>query len=132
MRTQTPDHEAYPHAAIAPNRAQKGSIVNISSGLAIASQSGIPAYCGAKAGVCAITRSDALDYATKGIRVNSVLPGIVDSPMTNPSPEVREFLMENPVKVRSRQNRTVSSETHVSVIPLLSVQIADISFFNEL
>ena len=117
MRNQTLDNEAYPSANIPPHRAQKGSIINISSGLALYSQSGIPAYCGAKAGVVAITRSDALDYATQRIRVNSVLPGAVDTPMTNASPEVREWVIANPVKKATPMRRfgTVEEVADVSV-----------------
>lgn len=97
MLAQTPDAEAYPEANIAPARAQRGSIVNISSSLALSSQSGIPAYCGAKAAVAAITRSDAIDYATQGVRVNAVLPGVVDSPMTTSDPDTLKWMLENPV-----------------------------------
>ncbi|KIW35253.1 uncharacterized protein PV07_01958 [Cladophialophora immunda] len=98
MRTQSLDCDAYPEAHISPTRAQRGSIVNISSGLALSSQSNCPAYSGAKAGVLAVTRSDAIDYACERIRVNAVLPGIVDSPMTNPDPATREWLEKNPVQ----------------------------------
>ncbi|OAP57635.1 hypothetical protein AYL99_08373 [Fonsecaea erecta] len=98
MRTQSLDSDAYPDAHILPTRAQRGSIVNISSGLALVSQSNCPAYCGAKAGVLAVTRSDGIDYAAERIRVNAVLPGIVDSPMTNPDPETRKWLEANAVQ----------------------------------
>ncbi|KIY01546.1 uncharacterized protein Z520_03098 [Fonsecaea multimorphosa CBS 102226] len=98
MSTQSLDCDAYPEAQIPPTRAQRGSIVNISSGLALVSQSNCPAYCGAKAGVLAVTRSDGIDYASERIRVNAVLPGIVDSPMTNPDPGTRKWLEDNAVK----------------------------------
>ncbi|OAL40201.1 hypothetical protein AYO20_00621 [Fonsecaea nubica] len=98
MRTQSLDCEAYPEAQIPPTRAQRGSIVNISSGLALVSQSNCPAYSGAKAGALAVSRSDGIDYASERIRVNAVLPGIVDSPMTNPDPETRKWLETNPVQ----------------------------------
>ncbi|EXJ89159.1 hypothetical protein A1O3_02223 [Capronia epimyces CBS 606.96] len=98
MRTQALDSEAYPDNHISPVRAQRGAIVNISSGLAVYAQPNCPAYCGAKAGVLALTRCDALDYVADRIRVNAVLPGIVDSPMTNPNPEVRAWLEANPVQ----------------------------------
>ncbi|KAL2415684.1 hypothetical protein ABEF94_000623 [Exophiala dermatitidis] len=98
MRSQPLDCEAYPEAEILPFRAQRGAIVNISSALAVYAQPNCPAYCGAKAGVLALTRCDALDYVADRIRVNAVLPGVVDSPMTNPSPEVRAWLEANPVQ----------------------------------
>ncbi|KIW72899.1 hypothetical protein PV04_01060 [Phialophora macrospora] len=120
MRGQSLDHEAYPDANIPPHRAQKGSIVNISSGLAVLSQSGIPAYCGAKAGVTALTRSDALDYATQRIRVNCVLPGVVDSPMTNSSPELRQWMYDNPVKKATPMRRFGLPEEIADVCVFLS------------
>ncbi|KIW88581.1 uncharacterized protein Z519_10627 [Cladophialophora bantiana CBS 173.52] len=98
MRSQSLDCDAYPEAQIPPTRAQRGSIVNISSGLALVSQSNCPAYSGAKAGALAVSRSDGIDYASERIRVNAVLPGIVDSPMTNPDPETRKWLEANPVQ----------------------------------
>lgn len=60
-----------------------GSIINISS---IAGISGFPesaAYCAAKGGVRALTKSLASEFGKKGIRVNSVHPGIIDTPMTH-------------------------------------------------
>lgn len=58
-----------------------GSVINTSS---VASEVGLPgrtAYAATKAGVNAMTRVAAVEYAEDGIRVNSVLPGIVDTPM---------------------------------------------------
>ena len=71
MVGQSLDCDAYPEQGIKSVRAQKGSIVNISSGLARLSMKACPAYCGAKAGVCALTRSDAIDYVEERIRVVS-------------------------------------------------------------
>lgn len=119
MHDQPLDSDAYPDAQISPLRAQRGAIVNISSGLANYSQSGSPAYCGAKAGVLALTRSDAIDYVGQRIRVNAVLPGIVDTPITNPSPEIRKWLEENPVQ-RTPFKRMGSAEEIADVIVFLS------------
>jgi NAD(P)-dependent dehydrogenase (short-subunit alcohol dehydrogenase family) len=62
-----------------------GSIINTSS---IVSRSGIrgrSGYAGTKAGINGLTRTAAVEYADKGIRVNSVLPGIVETPMNQRS-----------------------------------------------
>jgi len=98
MRSQTLDSEAYPDNQIPTGRAQRGAVVNISSGLALYAQANSPAYCGAKAGVLALTRSDAIDYVADRVRVNAVLPGIIETPMTNPNPETRAWLEANPVQ----------------------------------
>ena len=79
-----------PHS---PNRSpQRGSIVNIASQLGIVGRPSAPAYCASKAAVIALTRADAIDYAVHGIRVNCVCPGIIDTPMTNSTPERVERL----------------------------------------
>lgn len=58
-----------------------GAMVNICSVQALASQRRVPAYAASKGGVLALTRALALDHAGDGIRVNSVLPGSVRTPM---------------------------------------------------
>jgi NAD(P)-dependent dehydrogenase (short-subunit alcohol dehydrogenase family) len=58
-----------------------GAIVNVSSVQAFASQTGVAAYTASKGGINALTRAMALDHAADGIRVNSVCPGSVDTPM---------------------------------------------------
>lgn len=98
MRDQALDCDAYPEANIPPTRGQRGAIVNISSAIAVYSQASAPAYCGAKAAVLAVTRSDAVDYAADRIRVNAILPGIVDTPMTNPDEKTRAWLEATPVQ----------------------------------
>lgn len=98
MSSQELDCDAYPDAKISPVRAQRGSVVNMASNLAHYSQPGSAAYIGAKGAVCALSRADAVDYASQRIRVNALLPGITDSPMTNPSPEIRKWLEEVPVQ----------------------------------
>ena len=92
MTKQPLDCEAFPEAGIDPARAQRGSIVNISSVLGLQAMAGSPAYCAAKAGVLSLTRSDAVDYSPHMIRVNAVMPGLVDTPMTRPTKEVAEYL----------------------------------------
>jgi NAD(P)-dependent dehydrogenase (short-subunit alcohol dehydrogenase family) len=68
-------------AAIAHLEATRGCIVNISSDAGIQGNSGAAAYCASKGGVSIFTKALALELAPKGIRVNAVCPGDVDSPM---------------------------------------------------
>jgi NAD(P)-dependent dehydrogenase (short-subunit alcohol dehydrogenase family) len=50
----------------------------------------LPGYTAAKGGVSALTRVTAAEYAAKGIRVNAILPGAIDTGMTQALP--KEFL----------------------------------------
>jgi NAD(P)-dependent dehydrogenase (short-subunit alcohol dehydrogenase family) len=58
-----------------------GSIVTTGSILGRTSINGATAYAASKAGVEALTRTMALDYAREGIRVNCVLPGATETPL---------------------------------------------------
>jgi 3-oxoacyl-[acyl-carrier protein] reductase len=63
-------------------RRRWGRIVSISSVAAIAGNRGQTNYAAAKAGLHGATRSLSLELASRGITVNAVAPGIIESPMT--------------------------------------------------
>lgn len=58
-----------------------GVIINCASILGVFGQSGTAAYTAAKAGVVNMTRTLALESATRGVRVNSIGPGYIDTPL---------------------------------------------------
>jgi NAD(P)-dependent dehydrogenase (short-subunit alcohol dehydrogenase family) len=62
-----------------------GAIVNVASAQATASQRNVVAYTASKGAIVAMTRAMAVDHAPDGIRVNSVSPGSVDTPMLRQS-----------------------------------------------
>ncbi|MFB6165661.1 MAG: SDR family NAD(P)-dependent oxidoreductase [Haloarculaceae archaeon] len=59
-----------------------GAIVNIASIYGLVGGKGAAAYSAAKGGVVNLTQQVAIDYADRGVRVNSICPGFVDTPMT--------------------------------------------------
>ncbi len=75
-----------------------GAIVNVSSVHALATLDGYSAYAASKAGIAGLSRAIALDYAKTNIRVNTVLPGAVQTPMLESSVKnlttPREQIME--------------------------------------
>lgn len=72
-----------------------GSIINTSSIAALVALPGSAAYSASKAGVAALTKLAAAECVGEGIRVNAILPGVVDSGMTRGelTPEQREHVM---------------------------------------
>lgn len=73
------------HAVVpAMKKAKSGAIVNLSSSAGILPHNATGAYAASKFAVRGLTRAAALELGPHGIRVNSIHPGGVNTPMTNP------------------------------------------------
>ncbi len=66
----------------AMSKARYGRIVNLSSVVGFTGNPGQANYAAAKAGILGLTKSAAREYATRGITVNAVAPGLIESEMT--------------------------------------------------
>jgi 2-deoxy-D-gluconate 3-dehydrogenase len=71
---------ARPHLAAS----DQAAVINVLSTLAHRALAGAAAYCSSKAALDMLTRTLALEWAEDGIRVNSVSPGVVDTPIHEP------------------------------------------------
>jgi NAD(P)-dependent dehydrogenase (short-subunit alcohol dehydrogenase family) len=71
----------------AMRRAGGGSIVNLSSAWGVVGGVGTHAYHASKGAVRSMTRNAAVTYATEGIRANAVIPGWIETPLTDAQPD---------------------------------------------
>ena len=107
----------------------KGAIVNTSSDFAVMGVANLGAYCAAKAAIYSLTKSIAQEFTPRGIRVNAIGPGPIDTPIlrSGRSPEV--FAEHEKVLTRSVPMGRLGQpdEVAVSVDFLLSDKASFIS-----
>jgi len=79
--------------------ARWGRVINISSSSAQTGSKGMTHYSSSKGGIIAFTKSLALEFADKGITVNNIPPGFIDTPMLRASPvQLEATIAASPMK----------------------------------
>jgi len=106
------------------SKKNRGAIVNLSSVAALTGLEVVPHYSAAKGAILAFTRAVARDVASRGIRVNAICPGYIDTPMT----ERMSPLIRTAVIARTPLRRT--GEPHEVAATALFLASDDSSFFT--
>ena len=99
-----------------------GSIVNTASVAGLVGTRGGSAYCASKHAVVGLTKSTALEFAKKNIRVNAVCPGIIETPMLQRMIKETGMTQESVVNQEPLGRLGMPSEIAESVVWLLSDQ----------
>lgn len=103
-----------------------GSVVNIASLNAHVPMHGGSAYVAAKAGVEMLSKNGALEFAADGIRVNAILPGLVQTPLTRrhfDNPEAHAAFLDRIPLGRAAQPEEIAA-------PALFLASADASYIS--
>jgi short-subunit dehydrogenase len=105
------------HPFIQPMKARGGGIlVDIASVAAIRGLPGQGAYCASKAAVVSYCESLRAELHASGVRVVTLLPGLVDTPMTRDNPYPMPFLI-SAEDFAKRASRVIASRNSYCVIP---------------
>ncbi|MFB1064653.1 3-oxoacyl-ACP reductase [Natrinema sp. CBA1119] len=107
-------------AAIPHLEESDGCIINLGSIYGLVGGKGAASYSAAKGGVVNFTQQVAVDYADSGVRVNSICPGFVETPMTEDLLESERFY--NLLKQRTPMDRHGQPE---EIAPMASFLASD-------
>jgi len=117
---------ALTHFALYKLVESKGNVINVGSKVAVTGQGGTSGYAASKGAMNALTREWALDLAARGVRVNSVIPAEVMTPMYRrwldslDDPEATLRSIENNIPLGKRM--TTDAEIADSVVFLASTR----------
>ncbi len=100
-----------------------GAIINTASVAGIIADPGMSPYVAAKHGVVGLTKAAALDYATSGVRINALAPGLVRTPMTQgwlDDEAMRETVLEQAPMRRPAEPEEIAGTVLFLASPLAS------------
>jgi NAD(P)-dependent dehydrogenase (short-subunit alcohol dehydrogenase family) len=100
-----------------------GSIVNVASISASVGMPGRAAYCSSKAGLVGLTRALAVEWASRGVRVNAVSPGYVRTPMIASAIE-QGLISEERIRERTPEGRLAEPVEVARVVAFLASDAA--------
>lgn len=97
-------------------RARFGRIINISSVVGVSGNPGQSNYCASKAGLIGMTKSLALEVASRGVTINAVAPGFIVSNMTDNLTEAQKnaIIQKIPMKILGKGDDIANSVTFLA------------------
>lgn len=100
---------------------RSGKIINISSVTGVMGNAGQANYCASKAGVIGLTKSAARELGSRGITVNAVAPGFIETEMTESLPETVKTALTEQILLK----RTGTAKEVAEVVAFLASDAAD-------
>ncbi len=100
---------------------RSGKIINISSVTGVMGNAGQANYCASKAGIIGLTKSAARELGSRGITVNAVAPGFIETEMTESLPEAVKSALTEQILLK----RTGRAEEVAQAVAFLASSAAD-------
>jgi len=97
-----------------------GAIVNTASAAGLVGTHSMPVYAASKHGVVGLTRSAAVEYGRKNIRINAVCPAVIDTPMVQRGFETFPQFVETSIRVNPMRRLGQADEVARAVLWLCS------------